>query len=64
MGRRVPSSVRDGRGQPLAIRFRRDGEERTATTTVKTRSRLDVQLEPMTDAPERAQRLREGLLAP
>jgi predicted metalloprotease with PDZ domain len=52
-------------GQPLAIRFRRDGdEERTATTTVKTRSRLDVQLEPMTDAPERAQRLREGLLAP
>lgn len=51
-------------GQPLDIRYRRDGEERTGTTTVRTRSRLQVRLEPAADATERAVGLREGLLTP
>jgi predicted metalloprotease with PDZ domain len=54
----------EAEGEPLTIRYRRDGEERTGTTAVRTRSRLEVRFEPMADAPERARRLREGILAP
>jgi predicted metalloprotease with PDZ domain len=49
-------------GQPLAIVVRRDGAEVTLQTTVRTRERTDVILEPDPAAGERAQRLREGLL--
>lgn len=49
-------------GQPLALLVRRDGAEVTLPTTVRTRERTDIIIEPDPGAGERAQRLREGLL--
>jgi predicted metalloprotease with PDZ domain len=50
-------------GAPLPIVVRRDGAEVTLQGTVRTRERTDVIIEPDPAAGERAQRLREGLLA-
>ncbi len=53
----------DAEGQPLVIRYRRDGQELSGSTTVKTRSREEVRLEPDPAAPARARRFREALLS-
>jgi predicted metalloprotease with PDZ domain len=50
-------------GAPLPIVVRRDGAAVTLQGTVRTRERTDVIIEPDPAAGERAQRLREGLLA-
>lgn len=51
-------------GQPLTIVYRRDGRELSGETTVRTREREEYRLDPNAEAPERARRLREGLLRP
>lgn len=61
-GERFRASYRDRAGERVRIVYVRAGETRTAEVTLRTRTRSEHDLSPLDEIPEKARRVREGML--
>lgn len=61
-GERFRASYRDRAGERVRIVYVRAGDTRTAEVTLRTRTRYEHDLSPLDEIPEKARRIREGIL--
>lgn len=61
-GERFRAAYRDRAGERVTIEYVRAGEPRRAQATVQTRTRHEHALSPLDEIPEKARRIREGIL--